>query len=290
MFLKPHQMYLESQGLYQKICRLAQVRTEIKKLNIEEDQLVQAIYDAMCPATEIVDLTFLRMQKGVSEQQLAEMYVARWQSCDRSMAVHPAYVSDRFRPDGNAAEEEEEAPEKDDEREASLSPAPLSLQEKEEERDDDVRDAIDVQGFISFFNQVMDDHQAKIPRIVSLSGNRLRALKARCREHSKEEVIHVIHIAAAEPFLNGGGDKGWIASLDWLLKPNNFCKVLEGAYIQFHKKVNGLSPERLALIHEIERQQHEELHRRLDEQSRGAVTYEEYVRMRDAGELSTLNS
>lgn len=275
MFLRPHQMYLENQGLYQKICRLAQVRIDIKKLNIEEDRLVQDIYDAMYPATEVVDLTFLRMQKGLSEQELAEMYVARWQDSDRSMTVHPAYVSNRFRP-GNTTEEEE----KDDEREAPLPPAPLSLQEKEEERD-----VVDVQGFISFFNQVMDDHQAKIPRIVSLSGNRLKALKARCREHSKEDVVHVIRIAAAEPFLNGGGDKGWIASLDWLLKPNNFCKVLEGTYIQFHKKVNGMSPERIALIHEIERQQHEELHRRLDEQSRGAVTYEEYVRMRDAGEL-----
>lgn len=289
MFLKPHQMYLESQGLYQKICRLAQVRTEIKKLNIEEDQLVQHIYDAMCPATEVVDLTFLRMQKNVSEQELADMYVARWQDCDRSMTVHPAYVSDRFRPGSNE-------PEKDEEREASLSPAPLSLQEKEEEREvvveEDTEEGekhINVQGFISFFNQVMDEKQSKIPRIVSLNATRLKALKARCQEYSKEDVVNVIRMAAAEPFLNGGGEKGWVASLDWLLKPNNFCKVLEGTYIQFRGKVNGMSPERIALIHEIERQQHEELHRRLDDQSRGAVTYEEYQRMLKNGQLTMEN-
>ena len=76
-----------------------------------------------------------------------------------------------------------------------------------------------------------------------------------------------------------------MASLDWLLKPNSFCKVLEGYYTQYHGKSRGPSPELLAINREIERQQHEELHRRLDEQRRGAVTYEEYVRMRDAGEL-----
>ena len=40
MFLKPHQTYLESQGLYQKICRLAQLRVEMKALQVEEDKLV----------------------------------------------------------------------------------------------------------------------------------------------------------------------------------------------------------------------------------------------------------
>ena len=127
MFLKPHQMYLESQGLYQKICRLAQVRTEIKSLTVEEDHLVQCIYDAMCPATEIVDLVFLRAQKGVSEADLSEMFVARWQESERIMDVHPAYVSDRFRPGNNVSEapvttttEKEAERSKEEEREVAV--------------------------------------------------------------------------------------------------------------------------------------------------------------------------
>jgi len=270
MFLSPHQMYLESQGLYQKICRLAKVRVEIKALLVEEDRLVKTIFEAMCPATEMVDLTFLRTQKNlVGDAELAEMFVARWDDNERHMTVHPAYVSDRFRLVSAETENEEE-------------------RSKEEDRDVDViesEDHINVKAFITFFNQVMETHHAKIPRIVSLNGNRLKALKARCHEFSKEKVVEVIQKAAVEPFLNGAGDKGWVASLDWLLKPNTFSKVLEGFYIQFQTKSRGLSPERIAMNREIERQQHEELHRRLDEQRRGAVTYEEYVRMRDTGEL-----
>ena len=300
MFLKPHQMYLESQGLYQKICRLAQVRTEIKSLTVEEDHLVQCIYDAMCPATEIVDLVFLRAQKGVSDADLSEMFVARWQESERIMDVHPAYVSDRFRPGNNVSEapvttttEKEAERSKEEEREVAVVIENEKDEDvekgKEAEEADDADADINVKNFIAFFNQEMDSHNAKIPRIVSLNGNRLKALKARCREYTKDKVAEVVRKAAVEPFLNGAGDKGWVASLDWLLKPNSFCKVLEGYYTQYHGKSRGPSPELLAINREIERQQHEELHRRLDEQRRGAVTYEEYQRMLKDGELKIEN-
>lgn len=289
MFLKPHQMYLESQGLYQKVCRLAQVRTAQKVLRIEEDLLVRQIEDAMAPATEVVDHSFLRSQKDEDAAVLQTMFVAR-REMDGALTVHPAYVSERFRPGGMQPDiplvessqleffaEKEEESNKEEKREVVV------------EEDEDViedEEHINVKAFINFFNQVMETHHAKIPRIVSLSGNRLKALKARCHEFSKKKVVEVIQKAAVEPFLNGAGDKGWVASIDWLLKPNNFTKVLEGTYNRFKpRKGHWMTPERAALIREVEEQQHEELHRRLDEQRRNAVTYEEYVRMRDAGEV-----
>ena len=307
MFLKPHQMYLESQGLYQKVCRLAQVRVELKALRIEEDLLVQKIEDAMCPATELVDLTFLRMQKSVvSEEELAELFVVR-KEADGILTVHPAYVSDRFRPGNNEADtplmEAQQLelfpdtdanivpPEKEDEREASLPPAPLSLQEKEverEEKDDDeekAEETINVRRFIRFFNDVIIDANSAIPQILTLGGTRLEVLKARCHEYGKENVVKVIRKAAHSPFLNGASDSGWVASFDWLLKPNNFTKVLEGTYARFKPKHRGPSPEQIAANKAIEQQIHEELHRRLDEQRRNAVTYEEYLRMKENGEI-----
>ena len=36
--------------------------------------------------------------------------------------------------------------------------------------------------------------------------------------------------AAASDFLNGKGQKGWVASFDWMLVPQNFQKVLENFY------------------------------------------------------------
>ena len=248
----------------------------------------------MCPATEIIDLTFLRQQKEVTDEERDMMFVARWDEHSHSLIVHPAYVSNRFRP---------LELEKEEERESTLSPAPLSLIEKEKEREGEEErrvksEKLEVKSeelrvggngddmmkrFMRFFNGVMDEKGAKIPRIMSMGEGRRKALKARCREYSKEMVAEVIRKAATAPFLNGAGEKGWVASIDWLLNPNNFCKVLEGNYYMPRKKHRGLTPEMIAINHEIERQQHEELHRRLDEQRRGAVTYEEYQRMKAEG-------
>lgn len=38
-------------------------------------------------------------------------------------------------------------------------------------------------------------------------------------------------IASKSDFLNGKNNTGWTASIDWLLKPANFVKVLEGNYV-----------------------------------------------------------
>lgn len=40
----------------------------------------------------------------------------------------------------------------------------------------------------------------------------------------------VFEIFEASDFLKGGGDKGWKASFDWLMKPDNFRKVMEHQY------------------------------------------------------------
>ena len=319
MFLKPQQMYLESQGLYQKVCRLAQVRVQLKALQVEADNLKQQIYDAMCPATELVDVLYLRTQKGLSEAELSELFVARKEQ-DGSLTVHPAYVSERFRPGGTLPDimpgdnqlpmqqmelfpEFVEA-ETEEERERVLPPAPLSPQEKEEEReaaanpekkkasaqkesipvvvtDDAAADSsIDVDAFIKFFNGLMP--QNGIPQIQCLKGKRLEALQARCREFGKGAVVRMIQNAARSSFLNGRGKQCWRASIDWLLKPNNFPKVLEGIYFDPQRK-NEMSPERREANREIEQQRHEELWRSIEQRERNCVTYEEYLRLKEMG-------
>ncbi len=40
----------------------------------------------------------------------------------------------------------------------------------------------------------------------------------------------VFEIFEASDFLKGGGEKGWKASFDWLMKPDNFRKVMEHQY------------------------------------------------------------
>ena len=56
------------------------------------------------------------------------------------------------------------------------------------------------------------------------------AIQARARENGKESLMEVIKQAAKSDFLNGRNDRGWVADFDWLMRPNNFVKVLEGNY------------------------------------------------------------
>ena len=94
---------------------------------------------------------------------------------------------------------------------------------------------INFDAFMSFFNDAMMGRQ--IPRIKSMSKKRQGMIRARIRQYGKESVAEVIRKAAASDFLNGGTGQ-FIASIDWLMKPENFTKVLEGNYDkQFSKKV-----------------------------------------------------
>ena len=106
------------------------------------------------------------------------------------------------------------------------------------EKTDDAQ-SFNKKGFIEFFNKTMKEAGASIPRIESIKGRREAAIKARIREFGKVKVMRAIEIAAKSQFLNGGGERAFIASLDWIMRPNNFPKVVEGNYNNNNTHANG---------------------------------------------------
>ena len=92
------------------------------------------------------------------------------------------------------------------------------------------RDEIDFKSFIEFFNSTMDAAGSQISRLHTISDRRKAALNARTKEHGKQALATVVRKAAASDFLNGGGGRQFIATFDWLMRPNNFPKVLDGNY------------------------------------------------------------
>ncbi len=88
--------------------------------------------------------------------------------------------------------------------------------------------ALDFNSFLKFYNDTMAG--VAIPVIKSLSESRRAMLGARIREHGVEAVYEVTRKAAASSFLNGGGDRTFVASFDWIFRPSNFLKILEGNY------------------------------------------------------------
>lgn len=90
-------------------------------------------------------------------------------------------------------------------------------------------DKIDFEKVRQQFNRIME--AKKIPKLKGkIAGQRKAFFEARVRENGIVSVYRVMIKAAESNFLNGGGGKGWIANFEWIFRPNNFPKVLDGYY------------------------------------------------------------
>jgi len=65
---------------------------------------------------------------------------------------------------------------------------------------------------------------------INSNTNRHKQLMARIKEYGEEAVLEAIKHVGKSSFLRGHNKRGWIITFDWFIKPNNFIKVLEGAY------------------------------------------------------------
>ena len=88
----------------------------------------------------------------------------------------------------------------------------------------------DFDEIITFFNEQMKDKS--IPQVAIVTSERKQAFERLMAQTgvSTESVKQAIKNAAASDFLNGKGQKGWVASFDWMMVPQNFQKVLENNY------------------------------------------------------------
>lgn len=87
---------------------------------------------------------------------------------------------------------------------------------------------VDWKKFLDFFNETVNGSQ--IPKIRTITEERKKFIRARVKEFGKNALATAIQKAAASDFLNGCGNKAFVASFDWIFRPTNFPKVLEGNY------------------------------------------------------------
>ena len=88
----------------------------------------------------------------------------------------------------------------------------------------------DFDEIISFFNQQMKGKG--IQQVAIITSERRQAFERLMLQTgvNKECVKQAIKNASESDFLNGKGPKGWVASFDWMMMPQNFQKVLENNY------------------------------------------------------------
>lgn len=71
-----------------------------------------------------------------------------------------------------------------------------------------------------------------LPKVLRMTDGRRKTIAARWKAEGKslDTFKTVFEKAAASDFLTGHGARGWVASFDWLLKPEKFAQTLEGKY------------------------------------------------------------
>lgn len=79
-----------------------------------------------------------------------------------------------------------------------------------------------------------------LPKIISLNDKRKKDIKKRLEEYGIEKIEEVFRKAEASDFLSGRAGT-FKASFDWLMKPSNFIKVLEGNYDNREREVRQLA-------------------------------------------------
>jgi DNA-binding transcriptional MocR family regulator len=88
----------------------------------------------------------------------------------------------------------------------------------------------DFDEIISFFNEQMKGKG--IQQVAIITSERRQAFERLVSQTgvNKDTLKQAIKNAAESDFLNGKGPKGWVASFDWMMMPQNFQKVLENNY------------------------------------------------------------
>jgi hypothetical protein len=86
-----------------------------------------------------------------------------------------------------------------------------------------VEKSITPTGFISYWNK----HKS-LPGIKVFTDSRKRALTTRSKEPAfLDNWKLIVDKLAASKFHTGTNDRGWKATVDWILKPGNYAKILE---------------------------------------------------------------
>ena len=69
------------------------------------------------------------------------------------------------------------------------------------------------------------------PKVRGIDGKRRQLVSGRWTSYPDLEVFRqVFENAENSSFMKGQGRNGWTADFDWMMKPSNFQKVLEGNY------------------------------------------------------------
>lgn len=81
-----------------------------------------------------------------------------------------------------------------------------------------------------FIVNLYHDLCPKMSKVIALNEKRRGYINARHTEYGLDKICEVLRKAGESDFLNGKNDRVFKADFEWLMRPENFLKVLEGRY------------------------------------------------------------
>jgi DNA-binding MarR family transcriptional regulator len=91
---------------------------------------------------------------------------------------------------------------------------------------------VTTQDVIDLFNTIC----ISFTKVKGITSNRKREILSRLESYSLEDMKTVFMNAESSPYLKGKNDRGWSPNFDWMLKEDNFVKLLEGNYADRGRK------------------------------------------------------
>ena len=97
---------------------------------------------------------------------------------------------------------------------------------------DDARDPVKFseKKFIVEVVEFFNENCKGLPPVKVITDKRKESILARYREHGCDNVFMMMRKAGTSKFLAGQGKGGFMATFDWIFRPINFVKTLEGNY------------------------------------------------------------
>lgn len=106
------------------------------------------------------------------------------------------------------------------------------VSEEERDKEEDKKEKrIDYQLIADMYNSICKS----FPSIRSLSEARKKAIAARLKTYTVDDIRTVFENAEASSFLKGGNNRNWTATFDWLMTDKNMAKVLDGNFCDKNK-------------------------------------------------------
>lgn len=104
-------------------------------------------------------------------------------------------------------------------------------EDKELDKELDKEKEEDIKKMLSLIVEKWNSLNLTQIKSIKTNSPRFKSAKARISENGIEEVLKAIESINHSDFLKGVNDKQWQITFDWLMKPTNFDKVIEGNYL-----------------------------------------------------------